>query len=153
MLLRECSLTVVISHCSEKIINARDLIAILEDAIRGGYPVVIIAEDTERDAFQQQECKRSKMQLETGLSLGKLGNEVLGHASKVALTKNTTTIIGDGITQEAVNKSGGRIGNLIEAAEQGYEKEELDKRIAKLSGVVAVIQVGDEIKKYEEKEE
>ena len=53
MLLTECSLTVVISHCSEKIINARDLIAILEDAIRGGYPVVIIVEDTERDAFQQ----------------------------------------------------------------------------------------------------
>lgn len=35
----------------KKITNARDLINILEDAIRGGYPVVIIAEDIEQEAL------------------------------------------------------------------------------------------------------
>jgi chaperonin GroEL len=88
-----------------------------------------------------------------GIALDKVGNEVLGHASKVVLTKDTTTIIGYGSTQELVNKRVGQIRNLIEAAEQDYETEELNKRIAKLSGGVAVIQVGDKIKKSEEKGE
>lgn len=35
----------------KKITNARDLINILEEAIRGGYPVIIIAEDIEQEAL------------------------------------------------------------------------------------------------------
>ncbi|KAI5441384.1 hypothetical protein KIW84_010739, partial [Lathyrus oleraceus] len=79
---------------------------------------------------------------EVGLTLDKDGNEVLGTAAKVVLTKDTTTIAGDGSTQEAVTKRVSQIKNQIEAAEQDYEKEKLSERIAKLSGGVAVIQVG-----------
>lgn len=35
----------------KKITNARDLINVLEDAIRGGYPILIIAEDIEQEAL------------------------------------------------------------------------------------------------------
>jgi chaperonin GroEL len=35
----------------KKINNARDLITILEDAIRGGYPILIVAEDIEQEAL------------------------------------------------------------------------------------------------------
>jgi chaperonin GroEL len=35
----------------KKITNARDLITILEEAIRGGYPILIIAEDIEQEAL------------------------------------------------------------------------------------------------------
>ncbi len=49
-----------------------------------------------------------------GLTLDKADKEVLGHASKVVLTKDTTTIVGDGSTQEAVNKRVQQIRNLIE---------------------------------------
>lgn len=35
----------------KKITNARDLINVLEDAIRGAYPVLIIAEDIEQEAL------------------------------------------------------------------------------------------------------
>jgi chaperonin GroEL (HSP60 family) len=35
----------------KKITNARDLVNILEEAIRGGYPVLIIAEDIEQEAL------------------------------------------------------------------------------------------------------
>ncbi|KAF6156629.1 hypothetical protein GIB67_010684 [Kingdonia uniflora] len=53
----------------------------------------------------------------------------LGHAAKVVLTKEVTTIVGNGSSQDAV-------------AEQDYEKEKLNERIAKLSGSIVIIQVG-----------
>jgi chaperonin GroEL len=74
--------------------------------------------------------------------LDKVGTEVLGTAAKVSITKDATTIVGDGSTQDAVNKRVSQIRNLIEVAEQDYEKEKLNERIAKLSGGVAIIQVG-----------
>lgn len=158
----------------KKITNARDLISILEDAIRGGYPIVLIAEDIEQEALATLVVNRLRGALkiaalkapgfgerksqylddiailtgatvireEVGLSLDKAGSEVLGHAAKVVLTKETTTIVGDGSTQEAVGKRIAQIKKLVEAADQDYEKEKLNERIAKLSGGVAVIQVG-----------
>lgn len=51
---------------------------------------------------------------EVGLSLDKADKEVLGHAAKVVLTKDTTTIVGDGSTQESVNRRVAQIRNLAE---------------------------------------
>lgn len=79
---------------------------------------------------------------EVGLTLENAGSEVLGFAAKVVLTKDTTTIVADGSTQELISKRITQIKNQLEVAEQDYEKEKLNERIAKLSGGVAVIQVG-----------
>lgn len=49
-----------------------------------------------------------------GLSLDKADKEVLGTAAKVVVTKDSTTIVGDGTTQEEVNKRVMQIKNQIE---------------------------------------
>ncbi|PWA79645.1 Chaperonin Cpn60 [Artemisia annua] len=78
---------------------------------------------------------------EVGLTLENAGSEVLGLAAKVVLAKDTTTIVGDGSTQELINLWVAQIRNLIEATEHDYEKEKLNERITELFGGVAVIQV------------
>lgn len=49
-----------------------------------------------------------------GLTLEKAGKEVLGSAVKVVITKDSTLIVTDGSTQNAVNKRVAQIQNLVE---------------------------------------
>lgn len=51
---------------------------------------------------------------EVGITLDKADKDVLGLAAKVVLTKDATTIVGDGSTQEEVTKRVAQIQNLIE---------------------------------------
>jgi chaperonin GroEL len=67
---------------------------------------------------------------------------VLGTAAKIVIGKEFCTIVGDGSTQADVTARVKQIRNLAEATEQDYEREKLNERIARLSGGVAIIQVG-----------
>ena len=79
---------------------------------------------------------------EVGLSLEGATLTDLGHAKRVILTKDNTTIIdgaGDSIKIE------GRVTQLraqIEETTSDYDREKLQERVAKLAGGVAVIKVG-----------
>ncbi len=77
-----------------------------------------------------------------GLKLENLTLEQLGTAKRVTITKDETTIV-DGAGQSALIQ--GRIDLIkrqIEESESDYDKEKLQERLAKLSGGVAVVQVG-----------
>ncbi|PHU27905.1 RuBisCO large subunit-binding protein subunit beta, chloroplastic [Capsicum chinense] len=54
---------------------------------------------------------------EVGLSLEKAGSEVLGNAAKVVLAKESTTIVGDGSTKDAVSKIIGQLKRLSRGAD------------------------------------
>jgi chaperonin GroEL len=79
---------------------------------------------------------------EVGLQLDKVGPEVLGDAAKIEMNKEACTVVGSGGTQDAVNARVNQIRNLMDSADSDYEKEKLNERIARLSGGVAIIEVG-----------
>mmetsp|Transcript_1840 Transcript_1840/g.2827 ORF Transcript_1840/g.2827 Transcript_1840/m.2827 type:complete len:302 (+) Transcript_1840:113-1018(+) len=79
---------------------------------------------------------------ELGINLEKAGEEVLGLCAKVSITKESCTIVGDGSTAKDVAARVKQIRNLSADTEQEYEREKLNERIARLSGGVAIIQVG-----------
>lgn len=79
---------------------------------------------------------------EIGLKLETTEIVDLGKARKVVSTKDSTTIVGATGTEEAIKIRVAKIKAEIEDVDSDYDKEELKKRLAKLSGGVAVIKVG-----------
>ncbi|KAH9707738.1 Chaperonin 60 subunit beta 4 [Citrus sinensis] len=79
---------------------------------------------------------------EMGLTLDKAGKEVLGTAIKVVITKDSTLIVTDGSTRAAVEKRISEIRSLAEITEERFQKNILNERIARLSGGIAILQVG-----------
>jgi len=79
---------------------------------------------------------------ELGKTLENTTLDMLGQARQVKVTKEETTIVdGKGNTQEIKNKIN-QIRLEIEDTTSDYDREKLQERLAKLSGGVAVIQVG-----------
>ncbi|XP_068333398.1 ruBisCO large subunit-binding protein subunit beta, chloroplastic [Pyrus communis] len=79
---------------------------------------------------------------EMGIVLYDVGKEVLGTATKVVITKDSTLIVTDGSTREAVEKRVSQIQKLVENTEEEFQKKILNERIARLSGGIAILQVG-----------
>lgn len=79
---------------------------------------------------------------EVGLSLDKTEVEHLGHAKRVVITKENTTIIDGAGKKQDIDGRTSQIRNEIAAASSDYDKEKLQERLAKLAGGVAVIKVG-----------
>ncbi|KAJ4846903.1 hypothetical protein Tsubulata_026231 [Turnera subulata] len=77
-----------------------------------------------------------------GLTLERSGPEVLGSATKVVITNNSTLIVTDGSTKAAVQKRVSQIRGLVENSEEKFQKKILNERVARLSGAIAILQVG-----------
>lgn len=79
---------------------------------------------------------------ERGDKLEDVDSSYLGTAKKVKVDKDTTTIIQGGGNEQHLAKRINQIESQIKEADSDYRREELQKRLAKLSGGVAVINVG-----------
>jgi chaperonin GroEL len=79
---------------------------------------------------------------EVGLKLDQVGLEVLGKAKRVVVTKDNTTVIGGAGDKKAVDARVAQIRAEMERTDSSWDKEKLQERLAKISGGVAVIQVG-----------
>src|SRR5204863_1535517 len=79
---------------------------------------------------------------EMGLKLENTKLSQLGHARRVVVDKDSTTLIDGAGDSEGIK---GRIKQLkqeIENTDSDFDREKLQERLAKLSGGVAVIKVG-----------
>ena len=79
---------------------------------------------------------------ELGIKMENVTTQMLGQAKRVTVTKDETTIVVGDETKSAVKERISLIKKQIEASDSDYDKEKLQERMAKLSGGVAVIEVG-----------
>jgi chaperonin GroEL len=79
---------------------------------------------------------------EMGLKLENTQISQLGHARRIVVAKDTTTIIDGAGDPEAIKGRINQIKAEIENTDSDFDREKLQERLAKLSGGVAVVKVG-----------
>jgi chaperonin GroEL len=77
-----------------------------------------------------------------GIKLENVTLAMLGHAKKVTLAKETTTIVDGAGKKKEIEARINQIKAQVEETTSDYDKEKLQERLAKLAGGVAVIRVG-----------
>src|SRR5450755_1422723 len=79
---------------------------------------------------------------EMGLKLENTQLSQLGHARRVVVTKDTTTLVDGNGDSDAIKGRINQIKSEIENTDSDFDREKLQERLAKLSGGVAVVKVG-----------
>jgi chaperonin GroEL len=79
---------------------------------------------------------------EIGMKLDQVGLEVLGHARRVVLDKDNTTIVDGAGEKQRVQDRISEIRKEIEITDSDWDRTKLQERLAKLAGGVCVIKVG-----------
>ncbi len=79
---------------------------------------------------------------EVGLKLENVTLDLLGSAKKVIITKDETTIVEGGGSEDDIKGRINQIKAEIENTDSDYDREKLQERLAKLTGGVAVLKVG-----------
>jgi chaperonin GroEL len=79
---------------------------------------------------------------EIGLKLENTTLDLLGTAAKIVVTKDETTIVDGGGSDDDLQGRISQIKAEIDNTDSDYDREKLQERLAKLSGGVAVLKVG-----------
>jgi chaperonin GroEL len=79
---------------------------------------------------------------EVGLKLENTTLDLLGSARKIVVTKDETTIVEGGGSEDDIKGRINQIKSEIDKTDSDYDREKLQERLAKLSGGVAVIKIG-----------
>jgi chaperonin GroEL len=77
-----------------------------------------------------------------GIKLENVTMDMLGHAKRVSITKDDTTIVDGAGKKKDIEGRIAQIKQQIEDTTSDYDREKLQERLAKLAGGVAVIKVG-----------
>ncbi|MDD5818778.1 MAG: chaperonin GroEL [bacterium] len=77
-----------------------------------------------------------------GMNLASATIDMLGTAEKIAVNKETTTIVNGAGNKDKIADRVAQIRTQIETTKSSYDKEKLQERLAKLAGGVAVLYIG-----------
>jgi len=129
-------------------IDGEALAALVVNKLRGSLKVVAVKApafgDRRKEILQDLAVLTGGTVVaeDTGTKIEAMGIEQLGSAKRVVITKDKTTIINGGGTKKAIEDRVKLIRAQIERSESDYDTEKLKERLAKLTGGVAVVQVG-----------
>lgn len=157
---------------NQKITTMNTLVPYLEVAISKGLPLLIICSDIESEVLntlvlnklrgvfncvvtkapyyseKQRKTLEDLALITNGIIVNNMLDDnldkmmVLGSAGRVVVKKDTTTIIDGAASMDIINARIGEMRKQIIEENSVYEKEQLQNRIAKISGQAAVIKVG-----------
>jgi chaperonin GroEL len=129
-------------------IEGEALATLVVNKLRGTFTCVAVkapAFGERRKAMLEDLAILTKGQVaseDLGVKMENVGLEMLGKARQVVVKKDETIIIDGAGSEEDVKARISNIKKQLEETESEYDKEKLQERMAKLSGGVAVIQVG-----------
>ncbi len=150
----------------KKISSIQEILPLLEQIVKMGKKLVIIAEDVEGDALSTLIVNKLRgtftcvcvkapgfgdrriltggtvISDDIGLQLTETTLDQLGQARQVKITKENTTIVDGAGEKDAIASRVAQIRSQIETTTSEFDKEKLQERLAKLAGGVAVIRVG-----------
>lgn len=164
----------VILITDKKISNIQEILPVLEQVVKNGLKLLIIAEDIEGEALSTIIVNKLKgvfncvavkapgfgdrrkailediailtggtvISSEIGLELKDATLNDLGKAKQIKVDKDNTTIVGGFGDSEQIKARMASIKAQIAEITSDYDREKLQERLAKLSGGVAVINVG-----------
>jgi chaperonin GroEL len=129
-------------------VDGEALATFVVNKLRGGFSVLAVKApgygDRKKEMLQDIAVMTGGQIVseEIGIKLESAELSHLGRADRVVATKDKTTIVGGNGEKSAITARVESLRTQHESTESKYDRETLEKRIAKLSGGVAVIRVG-----------
>jgi chaperonin GroEL len=129
-------------------IEGEALATFVVNKLRGGFNVLAIEApgfgDSKKDRLEDIATVVGAQVIseDTGQSLDKATEAMLGKAGKIIASEDKTTIVNGGGTKKDIEARAEKLRSQAEHADASYAKEKLEKRAAALTGGVAVIRVG-----------
>ncbi|MES2213614.1 MAG: chaperonin GroEL [Patescibacteria group bacterium] len=129
-------------------VDGEALTTFVINKLRGGFNVLAVKApgygDRKKELLQDMATVLGGMVVsdETGLKLDTIELDVLGRATKIVSTKDSTIIVGGKGKRTDITERVNQLKKQKEGTKAKFDIEKIEERIAKLTGGVAVIRVG-----------